>query len=234
MTELLDYMGQLLIDKFYLGMIFAGFAGLITAFSPCSLSGIPLIITYIGGTGAGKGKALLYSLVICLGKSIVFVLLGIFAALVGKLIGATGFKMLWHIMLGLLMVFMAMELWGLTHILSNGSNRLSKVTKKGFLGAFLVGLIGGFFCMPCSTPVLASILAYVSVTNAGLLKGGLLLLSYSIGHCILLVVAGTSFGLVNQLRSSNKYEKATKIIRFIFGCLVFALGIFFILETFFH
>lgn len=233
MTELLERMSEILAENFYLGILFAFLAGVITVFTPCSLSSVPLIVSYVSGTGADKKRALLYSVFICIGQTVVFVSLGIAAALAGKLVGLGGFGRIWHIILALLMVFMAMELWGLTNFLAKSSNLITKVSKKGILGAFLVGVLGGLFCTPCTTPILVAMLAYVASTGAGIIQGAILLLSYSIGHSLLLVIGGTSIGFVNQLSNSEKFEKASKIVRMIFGTLVFALGIYFILTLFY-
>ena len=52
-----------------------------------------------------------------------------------------------------------------------------------FLQAYLAGLTFALVASPCSTPVLATLLAYVSSTKDPL-AGGSLLLTYTTGYCL--------------------------------------------------
>lgn len=47
---------------------------------------------------------------------------------------------------------------------------------------------------------------------------------YSIGHCLILVIAGSSVGWVNELSSSTKFNKLSKIIKIILGFLLLFLA----------
>ncbi len=233
MNTLLEKMGAMLTENYYLGIVFAFLAGVITIFSPCSLSNIPLVVSYTGGLNAGRKKAFIYSLLICAGQTVTFTVLGIIAALFGKLMDIGGLDIAWHIILALLMLIMALELWEITHLLAHikGSNLMTKIKKKGALGAFLVGITGGLFCIPCTTPILAAILAYVSSTGKGILQGAILLISYSIGHGLLLITAGTSVGIINQMSEFERLNKAYHTVKIIFGVLVFLLGIYLLLDA---
>jgi len=235
MTEIIDKMGQVLQENYLTGLAFALFAGLITVFSPCALSNVSLIVTYVSGLNAGKKKAFLYSLFICLGQMTTFITLGVVAAAFGKLMtGSEILDKIWHIILAFIMLFMALELLGITKVLTKlrGSNLMTKVSKKGFLGAYLLGITGGICCLPCSTPILAAILAYIASTGAEIWQGALLLLVYSVGHSVLLVIAGTSIGLVNQMANSDRFNKAYKVIRSVFGVIVLIIGAFLVFDAF--
>ena len=82
----------------------------------------------------------------------------------------------------------------------------TKNTRKGYLGAFLTGILAGVFSSPCSTPILVVLLAIVGQSGS-LLYGILLLLLYSIGNSILVVIAGTSIGMVKKITANEKYGK---------------------------
>ncbi|NCA67475.1 MAG: cytochrome c biogenesis protein CcdA, partial [Clostridia bacterium] len=182
---------------------------------------------------AQRKKAFLYSVFICLGQTIVFVTLGLIAASLGRLMGIGGFGKIWNGILIAIMVWMSLEMFGITNLLSRGSGAVSKVTQRGILGALLVGMVGALFSTPCSTPVLTAMLAYVSTNGAGILTGGLLLLSYSLGHSILLVIAGTSLGFVKSLTGSSKFSKVAVGIKIVLGLLTLTLAAYLIIITFF-
>lgn len=196
-------------------------AGVLTSFTPCSLSSIPLVIGYVGGYTDNKKKAFFYSLMFCVGMTVAFTVIGIIAALIGRLF--LGIMMYWYIILAVLMTVMALQIWGVVNILPQNCGY--KTNKKGVWGAISLGVVGAFFASPCSTPVLVAILAVVS-TGQNLIMGALMLLLYSIGHSVLLLVAGTSVGWVQEISHSEKFAKASKIIKLIMGCLLFALALY--------
>ncbi|HQM95755.1 MAG TPA: cytochrome c biogenesis protein CcdA, partial [Clostridia bacterium] len=102
---------------------------------------------------------------------------------------------------------------------------ISKNTKKGGIGAFVAGLLGGIFSSPCATPVLIVLLAIVSI-QGNILWGILLFVLYSIGHGVLSVIAGTSLGFVQKLAANEKYGKFSKILTIVMGFLILAMGLY--------
>ena len=85
MTSIFETLSELLKNNFWIAPIISLIAGILTAFTPCSLSTIPLIIGYVGGTGAKETKkAFKLSLVFALGMAITFTVLGAIAALIGR------------------------------------------------------------------------------------------------------------------------------------------------------
>ena len=97
--------------------------------------------------------------------------------------------------------------------------------KKGTIGALLLGALGAIFSSPCATPVLVAILAVVS-TGQSIVMGVLMLLLYSAGHSVLILIAGTSVGFAAELSKSKKFEKAGKIIKIVMGAVLFALSLY--------
>lgn len=223
MTAVLENLSELITNSNWLAPLLALLAGVLTSFTPCSLSSIPLIIGYVGGTGQRDAKrAFWLSVTFMMGTAVTFTVLGIIASLVGNLMGNAASW--WYIVLGLLMVLMAMQTWGIFEIIPS-SYFISKNTKKGFVGAFIAGILGGIFSSPCSTPVLISLLAIVA-GKGNILWGILLLLLYSIGHGILAVIAGTSIGFVQKLMASEKYGKASTVLKIVLGMLILFIGFY--------
>ena len=223
MTGLLEYISKLILETAWLAPILALFAGVLTSFTPCSLSSIPLVIGYVGGTGQkDTKKAFRLSIVFALGSAVTFTVLGVIASSAGRLMGASASW--WYLLLGALMVLMALQTWGFFEIIPS-SYLLAKNTKRGYAGAFIAGILGGVFSSPCSTPVLIALLAIVA-GKGSIIWGILLLLLYSIGHGIFAIVAGTSIGLVQKLSASEKYGKASALIKIVMGAVILLIGFY--------
>ncbi len=219
----LSQISQAITQNVWLAPLLALVAGVLTSLTPCSLSSIPLIIGYVGGTGAkNTKKAFAYSVVCASGTAITFVALGIIATSAGKLMGRS--STVWYIILGILMVLMALQTWETFNFLPS-ANLLSKSKKRGFIGAFLAGILGGIFSSPCSTPVLIALLAIVA-GEGNLLWGILLMLLYSIGHSTLVIVAGTSFGFVQKVNESKRYQATAKVLKILMGTAILLIGFY--------
>jgi cytochrome c biogenesis protein CcdA len=223
MTGILEGLSNLIASSGWLAPLLALVAGILTSLTPCALSGIPLVVGYVGGTGQRSTKrAFLLSIVFAIGAAVTFTVLGVTASLAGRLIGTS--TSWWYIVLGVLMVVMALQTWGLFEIIPS-SYLISKNTKKGFFGAFVAGILAGIFSSPCSTPVLIVLLAIVA-GKGSVLWGILLLLLYSIGHGILAVLAGTSIGFVQKLSASKNYGRISNILKIVMGSLILLLGFY--------
>lgn len=219
----LDVLAQAISNNIWLAPLVALLAGVLTSFMPCSLSTIPLVIGYVGGyAGNDVKKAFRYSLVFCLGMAVTFAALGTVASLIGRLVQGTGSW--WYVVLGVLMVLMALQTWDIINVIPQ-SGAMSKNKRKGYIGAVLAGMLGGLFSSPCATPVLVVLLAMVA-KQGSLIWGIVLLLIYSIGHSVLVLVAGTSVGFVKKLSASDKYGKLNNVFKIVMGTLILLLGLY--------
>lgn len=222
-NDWLNQIAKVIGDNMWLAPILALVAGILTSFTPCSLSSIPLIIGYVGGTGEKNAKkAFLYSLTFSLGTAITFVTLGIIATTAGKLMGTS--SKLWYLILGVLMILMSLQTWEIFNFIPS-VNLISKNKKRGFIGAFLAGILGGIFSSPCSTPVLIALLAIIA-GKGSMLWGILLMILYSIGHSTLVIVAGTSIGFVQKINSNKKYQKVGTVLKIIMGIGILLVGLY--------
>lgn len=215
---LLNTLSELIRENTYLAPLIAFFAGALTSMTPCSLSSIPLVIGYVGNAAENTKKALSYSIVFALGSATVFTAMGTAAALAGTLIGQG--SSWWYIVLGMLMVLMALQTWEIYDFIPS-THLIAKNKKRGYLGALLSGMLGGLFSSPCATPALVALLL-VAASSDNIAYSILLLLSYSIGHGVLTVLAGTGTGFIRRMRKS----KASSIAKFILGLLILALGLY--------
>lgn len=209
-------------QNMWLAPLLALLAGVLTSFTPCSLSSIPLVIAYVGGISVEPKKALRLSLVFALGAAITFTVLGVVAASVGQLLG-TGAKW-WYIVLGVLMVLMALQTWEVVNIIPS-TYLTGKSKLRGYAGALITGMLGGLFSSPCATPVLIALLA-IAAGEGSILWGALLMFFYGIGHGILAVVAGSSIGMVNKLMKSERYGALSRVLKIVMGELILIIGLY--------
>ena len=223
MTEILQSISLLIENNVWLAPFLAFAAGALTSLTPCSLSSVPLVIGYVGGAaGSDTRKAFCLSLVFVLGSALTFTALGTAASTVGMFfMGAASW---WYLILGSLMVLMALQTWGIFEIIPS-SYLMSKNRKKGYLGAFIAGILGGIFSSPCSTPVLIALLAIVA-GKGSIIWGASLLILYSIGHGLLALAVGTSFSFAQKLSENINNSRASMIIKFVLGALVLLAGFY--------
>ena len=223
MTEILQSIALLIENNVWLAPFLAFAAGALTSLTPCSISSVPLVIGYVGGTAGGDTrKAFRLSFVFVLGSALTFTVLGTVASTAGMLFrGAASW---WYVILGSLMVLMALQTWGIFEIIPS-SYLLSKNRKKGYFGAFIAGIMGGIFSSPCSTPVLVALLAIVA-GKGSIVWGTSLLILYSIGHGLLVLAVGTSFSFAQKLSEDINNSRTSLIIKFVLGTLVLLAGFY--------
>jgi len=219
----LEWISQTIPQSMWLAPFIALLAGLLTSITPCSLSSIPLVIGYVGGAGNKDTKSSFkLSLVFALGTSITFTTLGILASLLGRIMQGTG--QWWYIMLGVLMVLMALQTWDIFSFIPS-TYLMNKNKKRGYIGALLAGILGGVFSSPCSTPVLVVLLGLVA-QSSNVVWGILLLLLYSVGHSILVLIAGTSYGFAQRLAENEKYGSFSIVLKYVMGGLILLIGLY--------
>jgi len=211
-----------------LGLVFLG--GLLTAANPCVLAMIPLSVAYVGGTeGATNWKRSLgFSLCMVLGLSLTFAALGVIAGLVGSAVG--GGRQLWNAIIAVVCLVMGLHLMEVVTVPIPAAARFEPKA-RGAVGAFLLGVLFGFVSTPCAGPILLVLLAYLATQDASPLYGGLLLLSYALGHSALIIVVGTSMGVARGLLSSDRLARWTGGLKKLAGAVVVALGVYFLLQA---
>lgn len=222
-NQWLETLSILISESFWLAPLLALLAGVLTSVTPCALSSVPLVIGYVGGTGNNDPKkAFRLSLTFALGMAATFTALGTAASFLGKLMGTS--SKWWYIALGVLMLLMALQTWEIYNFIPS-TYLISKNTKKGYIGAFIAGILGGVFSSPCATPVLIVLLGIVA-KSGNVVWGILLLLLYSIGHSVLVLIAGTSVGFVKKVTSCGRYGLFSKILKLLMGGIILLIAFY--------
>lgn len=223
MNNILETMSEVIKNNFWIAPLISLFAGIISSIMPCSLTTIPLIIGCVSGTQANSGKkAFKLSVFFSIGMAITFTTLGALASILGKYMQQGGSW--WYILLGIIMIMMALQTFEIFTFVKP-TNLQSKSTKKGIVGAFIAGILGGIFASPCSTPVLIVLLALVA-NSGNMIWGIFLLLIYSIGHSFLVIITGTCVGTAKKIMQSEKYGKFSSILKYILGTIILLIGFY--------
>ncbi len=210
-----------------LGAVFL--AGVISSASPCVLSTIPLVVGFVGGYSDGnRWKAFRYSLMFIIGLSLTFTAFGAAAGLLGTIFGVVGGW--WYAVAGAVALVMGGQLMGLYEI-RLPVKRDFKPKQGGIFGAFLLGLFFGLVSSPCATPVMVVLLTLV--TGKGqVLYGIILMFSYAIGHCLLMLAAGTFTGFVEAFFNRRGMRNFSNWSRKISGFIISLAGTWFIWQAF--
>jgi len=200
-------------------------------FSPCHLASIPLIVAYVGGqeTLLKPRQAAYYSVSFTVGLFITIAIIGIICALLGRMLGDVGNY--WQILIGLVLVWVALGMLGVERCSMSGS-LLYKLNLRGMFGALALGLAYGVLSGSCTFGFIAPILAIVTVQEK-VITGVLFILLFAIGHCLPIVVAGSSTAAVKRVMESSRWQGAGNWFRKGAGAVIGCLGLYFIANPFF-
>lgn len=224
-TEL--FTGNSSIPLLY-GISFLG--GLIASLSPCSLAMLPIIIGYVGGYSDEKPfKTFLQLLFFIMGSAIVFSVIGIICAVTGKVFVSFAGGYFSLIIASIVMV-MGLKLVG---FLDFELPLLVKEMPKNdgtnmFLYPLLLGGVVALAGTPCSTPILAAIMAFASL-SASLTQSVIMLFLFSIGQGIILVFAGV---LTSKLKTWKNFYKISDVLLKISGYLLILTSIYIFYKIF--
>lgn len=195
-------------------------------FSPCHLASIPLMVGYVAGQGTlvqGR-QAAGYAILFSAGLFTSIALVGVICSLLGRVLG--DISPLWGLPVGGLFIWLGLNLMGVKACkLPSGS--LGRFQTRGYLGALILGLAYGILSGACTFGFIAPILAIITV-QAEVVKGSSLILFFALGHCLPIVVAGSSAALAQRLLADKGLQKATVWGRKTAGGLVAAIGFYFI------
>jgi len=187
-----------------IGAIFL--AGLLTSLTPCMLSMLPITVGYIGGYEArGRLWAAVQSTWFALGLATTLAILGILAAIAGQVYGKVGIGL--PIVVSLIAILMGLNLLEALPLRLPSFTGLDWISEEWPEGirSYLLGLTFGLVASPCSTPVLATLLAWVSTTQNPLL-GSSLLLAYTAGYVAPLILAGTFTASLKKLLELRRWS----------------------------
>ena len=194
--------------------------------SPCHLASIPLIVAYVGGqqTTVHPRRAGRYAGAFSLGLFITIAAVGIVCALLGRMLGDVGIWL--QVAVGAVLIWVALGMMGV-QACTLSSGMLYRLKLRGIHGAFGLGLAYGLLSGSCTFGFIAPILAIVTVQQQ-IFAGSVMMMLFALGHCLPIVVAGSSTAFVRGLTESLFWQGAGVWFRRSAGVLIAVLGIYFI------
>ncbi|WP_028577346.1 cytochrome c biogenesis CcdA family protein [Desulfomicrobium escambiense] len=199
-------------------------------FSPCHLASIPLIVGYVAGQDKlveGR-QAALYAGLFTTGLFLTIAAIGVICALLGRMLGDVG--PYWTIVVGLILLWVAMDMLGVAKC-SMGGSLMGRFKLRGMGGAFVLGLAYGILSGSCTFGFIAPILAVITVQEK-IMTGILLIILFGLGHCIPIVIAGSSAALVRRLMANASWQRGGTAFRRLAGVLIGIMGVYFIARPF--
>jgi len=195
--------------------------------SPCHLSSIPLIVGFIDKQGRmSTRRAFAISTLFAVGILITIAAIGVITAAAGRMLGDVG--RYGNYFVALIFFLVGLHLLDVIPMPWSGPGQVG-MKRKGLLAAFILGLVFGIAIGPCTFAYMAPMLAVTfRVASTALLYGIILLLAYGVGHCSVIVLAGTSTGLVQRYLNWNEKSKGAVIVKRICGLLVLLAGLYLI------
>ena len=199
-------------------------------FSPCHLASIPLIVAYVAGqeTAVNPKRASLYAGAFTTGLFVTIALVGIICAWLGRMLGDVG--LWWQVPVGAVLIWVALGMLGLQACSMSGS-MLYRLNLRGIHGAFGLGLAYGILSGSCTFGFIAPILAVVTVQQEWA-TGSLMMIMFALGHCLPIVIAGSSTAMVRKLTENNAWQDAGNWFRKAAGLVVGLMGLYFMARPF--
>jgi len=199
--------------------------GILTSFTPCVYPLIPVSAGYILSSAENsKIKGFFLSLFYVLGIAITYSSLGILAVLTGSIFGKFSSHPLVNLIAGIIIFIFGLSMLDLFHFNFSLNLRLPANKDGNYLLALILGLVSGLMISPCLTPILGSILAYLSLTK-NIFYGGFLLFSFSCGMGLIFIVIGV-FG--TGFAGLPKPGRWMMIIKKICALAILFSGVYFI------
>ena len=193
--------------------------------SPCHLASIPLIVGFISEQGQVTARRAFWtSTLFAVGILITIAVIGAITAAAGRMMGDVG--RYGNYFVALIFFAVGLHLLGVIPMPWSGPGQLG-MKRKGLLAAFILGLVFGVALGPCTFAYMAPMLAVTfKLAKTAPLYGASLLLAYGIGHCAVIVAAGTSTELVQRFLNWNEQSKGVTVVKCVCGLLVLIAGFY--------
>lgn len=206
------------------GFLVLFLGGLALNLTPCVYPIIPITIGFFGGQSRGKtGKPVGLAATYVLGMALTYSTLGVVAALSGKLFGSA-LQSPW-VLGGIALVFVGLSLsmFGLYDINPPRFVMDRAGAKKGFGGAFGMGLLVGVVAAPCLGPFVLGLLTFVAARRDPVL-GFVMFFVLSVGLGLPYLFLASFSGALTKLPRAGAWMVEIKKV---FGFVLLAMAAYF-------
>ncbi|MBN1895559.1 cytochrome C biogenesis protein [bacterium] len=196
--------------------------------SPCHLASIPLIVGFIDGQGiVTKKRAFILAALFSVGILITIAVIGLITGLMGRMMGDVG--KIGNFIVAVIFFVIGLHLLEIINLPFPGMSNQPKLKKKGALAAFVIGLVFGVALGPCTFAYMAPMLgiAFNTASTRPVFAASLILV-FAVGHCSIIVLAGTFTSMVQKYLHWNERSKGALILKKVCGVLVIWGGIYLI------
>ncbi|MDY0233126.1 MAG: cytochrome c biogenesis protein CcdA [Sulfurimonas sp.] len=208
-------------------------AGSITAIAPCSLVSVPLLV----GSSVALNKDLegrkkvfytyAFASLFALGVMISFSILGLIVAKFG---GFFSIAPIWaYILAAIFSLLIGLYAWGIFGSVDKSSIMVHLIKYRLF-GGFLIGIIFGLVSTPCASAPLIAIITVAA--NSGYVYAYGLILTFALGHSMLLLIAGISVGFTQSITSNKAIAKVSNYINKGFALMLIGIAFYFIWQAY--
>jgi thiol:disulfide interchange protein DsbD len=211
-------------------LLFVFLSGLALNTTPCVYPIIPITIGFFANQGEGRlSRTFRMALLYVLGMATTYSVLGVIASLTKGFFGAALQNPFVLIFLALLMVCLALSMFGLyefrmprflSQLVSRGTQ-----SSGGMLGALMMGLTMGIVAAPCIGPFVLGLLVHVG-TKGDPVYGFFLFFVLSMGLGLPYLILGTFSGSLRRLPRSGLWMVT---VRRIFGFVLLGMALYFLL-----
>lgn len=199
-------------------------AGLLTFLAPCTLPLVPAYLGFISGVSVNepsqaqsrpiRRKILLNAGGFVIGFSLVFIILGTVAGLVGS--GLAPYRLWLSRVAGAFVIVFGLMMLDVLKLplfsRSSGLKLPSALQRGNPLSTVLLGSAFGIGWTPCVGPVLGSVLLLTTSTSTAL-QGALLLSVFSLGLAIPFLLVAASLGpALDKIQKISRYLRAVSVI----------------------
>jgi cytochrome c-type biogenesis protein len=193
--------------------------------SPCHLSSIPLIVGFImGQTEMTTRRAFFTASAFSLGILITIGAIGAITAALGRMAGDLGGWVNYAVAAVFFLV--GLVLLDVVPLSLAGPGQVN-LQRRGLLAALVLGLVFGVALGPCTFAYMAPVLAATfKVAGKAPLYAASLLLAYGVGHCGVIVGAGTSAEAVQKYLDWNQGSRGLAALKKACGVLVIVGGLY--------
>ena len=195
--------------------------------SPCHLASIPLIVGFISKQGkVTVQRAFWTSVLFAVGILFTIAAIGAITAAAGRMLGDVG--QYGNYFVAVIFFMVGLHLLGVIPMPWSGPGRVD-MKRKGLLAAFILGLLFGIALGPCTCAYMAPMRGVTfKLAKTAPIYGVSLLLAYGVGHCAVIVAAGTSTEMVQRFLNWNEQSKGVAVVKIICGVLVILGGVWLI------